>query len=157
MFKKFWPVILLFFIVILLIFGYVQKKSLNRFISEKMQEQSTLKDSVSVDAFVKANYNYKENGQSYEFTFLEFSSSGCAICKQMEPVLEEVSNSKVAKVNVVFLHIMNPDNQEFMRYYGVSAVPMQVLLDNQGIEFFRHYGFISAEEIFAKAGNLINQ
>jgi thioredoxin 1 len=45
---------------------------------------------------------------------------------------------------------MKPENLPWMKYYGISAVPMQILLDKQGNEFFRHYGFISAEELFSK-------
>jgi thioredoxin 1 len=68
----------------------------------------------------------------------------------MEPVLEEIRNSDKVKVNVVFLHVMNPDNQKLIQYYGISAVPMQILLDSKGNEFFRHYGYITASQILAK-------
>lgn len=68
----------------------------------------------------------------------------------MEPVLEEIRNSEKPKVNVVFLNIMHPENLSMMKYYGISSVPMQILLDKQGKEFFRHYGFFSAEEMIIK-------
>jgi thioredoxin 1 len=68
----------------------------------------------------------------------------------MEPVLEEIRNLEKPKVNVVFLNIMQPENLSIMKYYGISAIPMQILLDKQGKEFFRHYGFISTEELMKK-------
>ena len=150
MVKKFWPVILGLIFVVCLIIGYVQRDNLNQVISEKMQTQTASETLLSAKEFVKKNYNYLQNGEDYEFTFLEFSSSGCAVCKQMEPVLEEIKNSDEVKVNVVFLHIMKPENLDLMKYYGISAVPMQILLDKQGNEFFRHYGFISTEELQEK-------
>jgi thioredoxin 1 len=150
MVKKLWPVILVFIFVVCLIVGYIQKDKLNQAISEKMQTQAAAEPLLSAKEFVQQNYNYQQNGENYKFTFLEFSSSGCAVCKQMEPVLEEVKNSNEVKVNVVFLHIMKPENLDLMKYYGISAVPMQILLDYQGNEFFRHYGFISTEELLEK-------
>jgi thioredoxin 1 len=68
----------------------------------------------------------------------------------MEPVLEEIRNLEKPKVNVVFLNIMQPENLLMMKYYGISAIPMQIILDKQGREFYRHYGFISADELRKK-------
>lgn len=150
MFKRiFWTVIIVSFFVVL-IFGYFQKDNLNRFISEKMQEQTTAREFISGEVLIDSLYNYVQNGLNYKFTLLEFGSTGCTICKQMEPILEEVRTSKSAKINVVFLNTMYPENQSLVKYFGISAIPMQVLLDNQGNTFFKHYGFISTQEILSK-------
>jgi hypothetical protein len=37
-----------------------------------------------------------------------------------------------------------------MKYYGISAIPMQIILDKQGTEFYRHYGFISSNDLISK-------
>src|SRR5665811_1091868 len=111
MFKRiFWAVIIVSFFVVL-IFGYFQKDNLNRFISEKMQEQTTAREFISGEVLIDSLYNYVQNGLNYKFTLLEFGSTGCTICKQMEPILEEVRTSKSAKINVVFLNTMYPENQ----------------------------------------------
>lgn len=115
-----------------------------------MQEQSTGEVTVSVQEFIQKNYNYAKNNENFEFTFLEFSSTGCTSCEQMEPVLEEIRNTKNPKINVVFVHIMKPENLDLMKYYGVSAVPMQILLDKEGNEFYRHFGIISADDLLVK-------
>lgn len=141
----------------LLVIGFLSKNQLNNFIGKKMGEQLTLNDSISVSVQIDSKYNYLNNGKNFDFTLLEFSSTGCAICKKMESVLEEIKKSEKAKVNVVFLHIMNSNNLGLMKYYRISAVPMQVLLDKQGKEFFRHYGFISADDIFSKADPILSQ
>lgn len=148
--KKVLYIVITGIVVLLLVVGFVLKNNLNRYISQKMKEQTPNEISVSVKEVIQRKYNYVENGKDYDFTFLEFSSSGCAICKQMEPVLEEIKNSDRVKVNVVFLHIMKPENLSLMKHYGISAVPMQVLLDKKGNEFFRHYGFIPADELLLK-------
>ena len=150
MVKKSIYISLAVFTVLLLIIGFALKDKLNEYISEQMIKQSGIENKSSVENYVKEEYNYTKNGKDYQFTLLEFSSSGCTICKQMEPVLEEVKSFNQPKVNVVFLHIMKPENLGLMKYFGISAVPMQILLDNQGNEFFRHYGFISAKDLKLK-------
>lgn len=148
--KKVLPFIIAAFFVILLIVGFLSRTTLNNFISQKMKEQAGTETTISVEKQIETKYNYLQNKQNFEFTLLEFGSTGCTICKQMEPVLEEIKKSEKPKVNVVFLNIMHPENQSIMKYYGISAVPMQILLDRQGKEFFRNYGFISAEEVITK-------
>jgi len=148
--KKVWTFIFAVFLLVLLIIGFLSRTSLNNFISKKMKEQANTENTVSVEKLIDSNYNYSKNDLKYEFTLLEFGSKGCVPCKQMEPVLEEIRNTEKAKVNVVFLNIMQPENLSMMKYYGISAIPMQILLDKQGKEFFRHYGFISAEDLIMK-------
>ena len=130
--------------------AFLIKPGLNRFISEKMQENVDSNVSLSVEQKIQSEYNYTRNSENYDFTFLEFSSTGCTSCTLMEPVLDAIKNSKEVKVNVVFMHIMKPENQDWMKYYGISAVPLQVLLDREGKEFYRHFGVISTEDLLTK-------
>ena len=148
--KKIWPFLLLAFLVGALIVGFLSRTTLNNFISKKMKEQTTKADSISIAGVIDSKYNYNRNNQVFDYTLLEFGSTGCTVCKQMEPVLDEIRNLEKPKVNVVFLNIMHPENLSQMKYFGISAVPMQILLDKQGKEFYRHYGFISAEELMRK-------
>lgn len=148
--KKILPLIVAVFFVILLIAGFLSRTTLNNFISKKMKEQAGATTTLSVETQLDSAYNYTQNGKSFDFTLIEFGSTGCTVCKQMEPVLEEVRKFENPKVNVVFLNIMHPENLAMMKYFGISAVPMQILLDKQGKEFFRHYGFISAADLVAK-------
>ncbi len=153
--KRYLPYFIIASIIALVIIGFSLKGKMNSIISKKMKEQVTVENALSVEQAIQTKYNYVENGLKYDFTFLEFSSTGCTVCKQMEPVLEEVRNSDKANVNVVFLHIMKSENIDMLKFYGISAVPMQVLLDRQGNEFYRHYGYISADEILVKASSVL--
>ena len=155
--KKLKPYILITGFLVVLLIAFASKKRMNNFISETMQKQVSNELADTAEQLIQRKYNYDKNGLNYDFTFLEFSSTGCPVCKQMEPVLEEVRNSQIVKMNVVFLHIMKSENLDLMKYYGISAVPMQILLDKQGKEFFRHYGYISANDILAKAIPELNQ
>lgn len=148
--KKYWPLFLIIPLLILLLIGILSRNTLNDFISEKMKEQTSTADSVSVEQFIELNYNHAQNKSGFEFTLLEFSSGTCAICKQMEPVLEEIRQLENPKVKVVFLNIMQPENLPQMKFFGISAVPLQIVLDREGKEIYRHYGFISSADLLRK-------
>jgi thiol-disulfide isomerase/thioredoxin len=141
------PVILLFLFVLLLISGLFLKDSLNDFISQKMQESAGTEVILSGEQWVDSLFNYTQNGEDFENTLLQFKSSGCTICKQMEPELEKVKNTTGKKVNVTVLNVMNVNSQNVMKYFGISAVPTHLILDKEGNEIFRKYGFIPAVEL----------
>lgn len=141
-----------FLVILILLVGALLILLFNRdklydYISGQMQQQNSEQENFVAKQFVQSNYNYAENGKDFEFTLLQFKSSGCAICKKMEPVLDEIRNWNGAKVNVLSVQIMNPDSQKMMKYFGVSAVPMHILLTKKGQEFSRNYGFISADDL----------
>jgi len=120
---------------------------MNNYLSEMMKQQASPEMTNSGKALVDSLYNYAENGLNYEITFLEFGATGCSACKQMEKVLDEIREKYPQQVNVVFLNVLKPENQLLMKYYGIAAIPTQVLLNNAGKEFFRNSGFISTMEI----------
>jgi thiol-disulfide isomerase/thioredoxin len=136
--------------IILLIIAYMSKNPLNDFISENMKDLMGDKSVVSVEELIDLKYNYTKNDLDYEFSILEFGSTGCTICKQMETELEKIRKWKPGKINVIFLNTNYPENNNFVKYFGISAIPMQVMLDKNGIEFFKNYGFISADDMIKK-------
>lgn len=154
--NKYRPLVYMAIFALVLVIGFVSKNSINHFISEKLRQQNNFAKTNDVKKWINENYNYTLNDKDFECTLLEFGTGNCVQCKQMEPVLEALKNDKKLGINVVFLHTMNPENQSVIKYYGVSAIPMQVLLDKNGVEFFRHYGFISEEELKLKFANKKN-
>ncbi|MEN6618134.1 MAG: thioredoxin family protein [Rikenellaceae bacterium] len=101
-------------------------------------------------AFVDSAYNYPKNGLSYQVTFLEFGAKGCSACKRMETVMSEIRAKYPSRVKVVFINIMIPENQRLMKYFGIAAIPTQVLLSKEGQEYFRHTGYFSMEDLIKK-------
>ncbi|MCK3685028.1 thioredoxin family protein [Maribellus sp. YY47] len=141
-----------FLVVMILLVGALlillfNKEKLYDYISGEMQQQNSEQAKFEAKQFIESNYNYAENGKDLEFSLLQFKSSGCTICKQMEPVLEEIKNWNGAKVNIQVFQVLNPDSQEMMKYFGISTIPMHILLDKNGQEFSRNYGFISADDL----------
>ena len=150
MFRRSKLYFLLIAVTLLLGLGILSRSKINRFISEKMQKNVAPEIALSVEQKIQQQYNYNLNNEKFDFTFLEFSSTGCIECEEMEPVLKAIENSNEVNVNVVFMHIMKPEIQDWMKYYGISAVPLQVLLDREGKEFYRHFGVISENELITK-------
>lgn len=136
---------LLFFIAL-----FIFKDKLTNTASEMVKMQAGAETVQSVTAYIDSAYNYKNNAQSYEVTFLEFGSTGCSACKRMEKVMEDIRQQYPDKVNVVFYNITFPKNRKLMKYYGVSVIPTQLLLDAEGNEFFRHTGYIPTQELITE-------
>ena len=140
------PVILLAILSVLLIIAYFNKNNLNEFIADKMRESTGAENILSGQQWVDSLFNYSENHENYEFTLIQFKSGGCAICRQMEPELQKIRNNSL-HVNIAIMNVMNPNSVAVMKYFGVSAVPMHIILDKRGNEIFRKYGYIPAEEL----------
>lgn len=148
--KQFLPVIFLSLLIALLLLGYFMKDNLNNYISNKMRESTPNGEVLSGEQWVDSLFNYTQNRKDFEYTLLQFKSGGCSICKQMEPELEKVNNASGKKINVTVLNVMNTNSQNVMKYFGISAVPTHLILDKQGKEIFREYGYIPAEELLQK-------
>jgi thiol-disulfide isomerase/thioredoxin len=131
------------FFVILFLF----KDSMNSLVSKKMTAQTSPVVKESVAQFVDSAFNYKRNGKGYKMTFLEFGATGCIACKMMETVMEKVKISYPGEIQVNFINVLIPASQDLMKYYGVVAIPTQVLLNNEGEEVFRHSGYYSFNEL----------
>lgn len=133
--------------VCLLVLLFTQKSKLDAYLSKEIKSQTDAGTRNSASQLVDSLYNYRTNGKVFQITFLEFGAKGCVACTQMEAVLKETEQTFPDRVNVVFLNILKKENQQLMKYYGIAAIPTQVLLDNKGKEFFRHSGYLSFDDL----------
>ncbi len=129
--------------------AFMNKNVLNDFIAEKMKTMVDKETSANIEKLIDSKYNYSKNGLDYEFTLFEFSSNSCSVCKKMEVELDKIKKSHADEINVVFINTTLPENQQLIKYMGIPAIPLQVILDKKGEEIFKHYGFISAEDLLA--------
>lgn len=83
----------------------------------------------------------------YKVTFIELGSVKCIPCQQMQPVMDTIRARYSKQVNVVFHDVWTQQGAPFADKYGVSAIPTQVFLDENGQEYFRHVGFFPLEEL----------
>ncbi|HPG29900.1 MAG TPA: thioredoxin family protein [bacterium] len=82
-----------------------------------------------------------------KITFIELGSVNCIPCRMMQPVMEQIEKKYSGQVKVVFYDVWTQEGQPFGQKYGISAIPTQVFLDENGAEFFRHSGFFPLDEI----------
>ena len=123
------------------------RDTLIRYASRNMTDRMEQSEKNVVEDSLSALYDYNTNKKSYEYTFLEFGSVGCHSCRQMEDVMETIKQEYGRRVNVVFINVSLKKNRDFVDYFGIATIPTQVLLDKNGKEFFRHSGFLSAEDL----------
>lgn len=138
-------------LIILLLFGlFIFKKDMVRFISQNRINQLAEVSKDTLSESIDRKYNYAENGESYDYTFLEFGSTACHACRQMEIVMEKVRITYKDKVNVIFVNVMKPENKQISEYFGIALIPTQVILNKKGREIFRHIEYISTEDLEKK-------
>jgi len=145
--RKFFNWLLVGVSILFFVLLFIFKNKLNDAASTMIYAQLSENEKQNISVFIDSLYNYKNNQQSYQITFLELGSTGCSACKRMEKVMQDIREQYPGKVNVVFYNITLPENRNLMKYYGISVIPTQILLDAQGNEFFRHSGFISTKEL----------
>ena len=143
-----WFFILIFGIFMILLFTH--KDSLNMKLSEMVQEQVAVESQSQINNQIDSLYNYFENSQPYKITFLEFGATGCVSCLKMEKVMADIKENHGNRINVVFINTRIRKNRELMQYFGIVEIPTQILLDRSAIEFFRHTGFISTDDLLKK-------
>lgn len=133
--------------VILLLTGLALcKGKMTDYISKRMTTRMQRERKENVRNTLSEMYDYGQNGQTYRCTFLEFGSTGCHACRQMEAVMENIK-SQYPEVNVIFTNVAHKENRDFVNYYGISIIPTQILLDRNGKEYFRHSGYLSENDL----------
>ncbi len=78
-------------------------------------------------------------------TIAEFGSDTCVPCKQMKPILEELSVEYKNIVNVVIIDVY--EQRVLTQQYKIMAIPTQVFFAANGKEVFRHTGFFAKKDI----------
>lgn len=136
-------------ILILLLFCslFFFRGNLIRYASRNMMAGMETTEKSAVESSLSEQYDYSKNKKGYDYTFLEFGSIGCHSCRQMEYVMEEIKQKHSKRVNVVFVNVSRKENRELVDYFGIVTIPAQVLLDKNGKEYFRHNGYLSADDL----------
>lgn len=75
-----------------------------------------------------------------------FSVIGC--CDKMHPVFSSISAKYTEQISAVFVNTR--EQTVLPQLYGVSTIPVELILDAKGNEVFRNKGFMSEESIVAQ-------
>ncbi len=147
MINKIFRLLLLVLPISILVLLFTQKSNINDYLSKEIKSQTPLEVKKRLDFTIDSLYNYNLNGKSFKITFLEFGADNCLACRKMKVVMSTIKQDYRKSVNVIYYNTFVPQYQEIMKYYGVSVIPTQILLDSTGHEFYRNIGFISALDL----------
>ena len=80
-------------------------------------------------------------------TFIELGSVKCIPCKMMQPIMDEIEKKYANQVKVVFHDVWTEEGRPHAEKWRIRAIPTQIFLDKNGIEYFRHTGFFPKEDL----------
>ena len=83
----------------------------------------------------------------YKVTFIELGSVRCIPCQKMQVVMKSIEKKYGNQVNVVFHDVWTPEGKPFGEQYKIQVIPVQIFLDDEGKEFFRHEGYFPEAEL----------
>lgn len=89
----------------------------------------------------------KKDDANYKVTFIELGSVRCIPCQKMQPVMKSIEEKYPEQVKVVFHDVWTAEGKPFAGKYGISVIPTQIFLDENGKEFSRHTGFFPEDEV----------
>ena len=79
---------------------------------------------------------------------VDLGAGKCIPCKQMKPILEELTREYAGLFEVVFIDVW--EKREEGAKYGIRLIPTQIFYGPDGRELFRHEGFMAKRDILAK-------
>lgn len=89
----------------------------------------------------------KETEKTYKVTFIELGSVRCIPCQKMQEVIKSIEQKYGNQVKTVFYDVWTPEGKPYATLYNINMIPVQVFLDENGKEFFRHEGYFPEEEL----------
>ncbi len=87
----------------------------------------------------------KNNTETYKIEFVELGSVNCIPCRKMQPIMSSIEKKYGGQVKVTFYDVWKDPAPA--QKFGITLIPTQVFLDNNGVELMRHEGFFPEEEI----------
>jgi thioredoxin 1 len=79
---------------------------------------------------------------------VDFGANSCVPCRQLRPILKEVSKEYSGKAEVLVIDVYK--YQGLAKEHKIMLIPTLVFFDSKGKEVFRHLGVLDKEKIVAK-------
>lgn len=86
---------------------------------------------------------------------VDYGADWCPPCRQMVPVLAALKAEYAGRAAIMFVDV--DKNGEQASSYGVSSIPVQIFYDRDGVERFRHVGFLAKEDCARVLDGLIGR
>ena len=79
---------------------------------------------------------------------VDLGAGKCIPCKQMKPILDDLTRNYADQFTVVFIDVW--ENRAEGSKYGIRMIPTQIFYGADGKELARHEGFMAKKDILAK-------
>jgi thioredoxin 1 len=131
-----------------------QQEQLGKYVNEL---RNAAKVEIDQDRLKKIAAKPPESNTEEEFkkavtggkpVLVDFGANSCVPCRQMRPILKEVSNEYGEKAVVLVIDVYKYQN--LAREHKIQMLPTLVFFDSKGKEVFRHVGILDKEKIVAK-------
>jgi thioredoxin 1 len=131
-----------------------QQEMLGRFIEDL---RKNAKIEIDQDRLKKMAVNPPESNTKEEFekamksgmpVLVDFGANSCVPCRQMRPILKEVSKEYSDKAKVLVMDVYK--YRDLAKQHTILAIPTLIFFDSKGKEVFRHMGLLDKEKIVAK-------
>jgi len=86
-------------------------------------------------------------------TMVDVGSTTCIPCKMMEPVMKNLRHDYMDRAAIIFVNINKDDSAA--RTFKIRAIPTQIFYDQNGVEKWRHEGFLNQETCVQKIDELL--
>lgn len=78
-------------------------------------------------------------------TLVVLGTPSCPPCVRMKPVLEKIAKQYAEKAAVIPIDV--GIQKEFIARFGVKAIPVEIFFNADGLEVYRHVGFMDEKGI----------
>lgn len=112
---------------------------------------SFLTATLLIATFLTANLGASEATPALP-RLVDLGAGKCIPCKQMKPILEELTRDYADQFSVVFIDVW--ENRDEGAKYGIRMIPTQIFYGADGKELARHEGFMAKKDILEKWKNL---
>jgi len=85
-------------------------------------------------------------------TMVDIGAHECVPCKMMAPIIKDLSSEYEGRAAIVFIDVWQ--HREQGQKFNISSIPTQIFYDAEGVERFRHVGFLGKDAITAKLTEL---
>lgn len=149
-------VVLIVLSVLVFVLLFLAKDKLTCFVTSYQLKNNdvVINKSDSIEFFKQ--FNNSKNTYRYNLSLIELGGFGCKPCMKMDTVLQEVKTSYKDKINIKTFRVTSDEGKIIAKYFGVNAIPTQIIIDKNGNEVFRHTGFLSKNDLETQIIKIMN-
>jgi len=131
-----------------------QQEELGRFLKElrdkaKIEiDQNRLKKIAAKPPESNTEDDFKKAVTDGKPVLVDFGANSCIPCRQMRPILKEISSEYSEKAKILVIDIYK--YQDLAKQNKIQLIPTLIFFDSKGKEVFRHIGAWDKENIVAK-------